>query len=113
MLHFCICNTCYISDRALPNSHHLAFLDLLLTMLRDGKLSLTEVQQEVDTFMFEGHDTTATSLAWFIQLMGEHPEIQVSFPSFKFKTVSGWLIEFQCTYTGLIRIFSILKTNFT
>ena len=30
---------------------------------------------QVDTFMFEGHDTTTCSLAWTLFLIGHHPEV--------------------------------------
>ncbi|XP_061575056.1 cytochrome P450 4V2-like [Cololabis saira] len=55
-----------------------AFLDMLLkTEDEDGnKLSHQDIQEEVDTFMFEGHDTTAASMNWAIHLLGSHPEIQ-------------------------------------
>jgi cytochrome P450 family 4 subfamily V len=42
----------------------------------DPSIKLDDIQEEVDTFMFEGHDTTATSLSWTIQLIGSHPDIQ-------------------------------------
>uniref|UniRef100_A0AAY3ZVX5 Cytochrome P450 4V2 n=1 Tax=Denticeps clupeoides TaxID=299321 RepID=A0AAY3ZVX5_9TELE len=55
-----------------------AFLDMLLkTTDEDGnKLTHKDIQEEVDTFMFEGHDTTAASMNWAIHLLGAHPEVQ-------------------------------------
>ncbi|XP_041838200.1 cytochrome P450 4V2 [Melanotaenia boesemani] len=55
-----------------------AFLDMLLkTTDEDGnKLSHQDIQEEVDTFMFEGHDTTASSMNWALHLLGSHPEVQ-------------------------------------
>ena len=46
--------------------------------LVDGsQLSDFDVAEEVDTFMFEGHDTTACALAWTLLLIGNHPDVQV------------------------------------
>ena len=39
-------------------------------------LSLDDIQEEVDTFMFEGHDTTAAAVTFFCYLMGCHPDVQ-------------------------------------
>uniref|UniRef100_H2YYR9 Uncharacterized protein n=1 Tax=Ciona savignyi TaxID=51511 RepID=H2YYR9_CIOSA len=60
------------------NPKRLAFLDVLLhAETEDGKtLSLNDIQEEVDTFMFEGHDTTAAAMTWAIYALGRHPEIQ-------------------------------------
>uniref|UniRef100_A0A672QDV2 Cytochrome P450 4V2 n=1 Tax=Sinocyclocheilus grahami TaxID=75366 RepID=A0A672QDV2_SINGR len=54
-----------------------AFLDMLLkTTYEDGEnLSHDDIQEEVDTFMFEGHDTTAASMNWALHLIGSHPEV--------------------------------------
>ncbi|KHN83257.1 Cytochrome P450 4V2 [Toxocara canis] len=55
----------------------MAFLDLMLDMHAKGDLPLEGIQEEVDTFTFEGHDTTSASMNWFLHLMGVHPDIQM------------------------------------
>ncbi|KAL1123657.1 hypothetical protein AAG570_002733 [Ranatra chinensis] len=56
----------------------MAFLDTLLEveMNKPGTLSQDDIRQEVDTFTFEGHDTTSASLVFTLFLLGSHPEIQ-------------------------------------
>lgn len=39
-------------------------------------LSDEDLRAEVDTFMFAGHDTTATGLSWLLYIMAKHPEHQ-------------------------------------
>ncbi|PNF27071.1 Cytochrome P450 4C1, partial [Cryptotermes secundus] len=54
-----------------------AFLDLLLEAnVGDAKLTDEELREEVDTFMFEGHDTTSAAMCWAIYLLGLHPDVQ-------------------------------------
>lgn len=57
---------------------HLDFLDILLGAKDDGgvKLSDADLRAEVDTFMFEGHDTTTSGIAWFLYCMARYPEHQ-------------------------------------
>lgn len=56
----------------------LAFLDLLLESAENGAvISDEEIKEQVDTIMFEGHDTTAAGSSFFLSLMGIHQDIQV------------------------------------
>uniref|UniRef100_A0A8C6FT73 Uncharacterized protein n=1 Tax=Moschus moschiferus TaxID=68415 RepID=A0A8C6FT73_MOSMO len=56
----------------------LDFIDvLLLTKDEDGKgLSEKDIRAEADTFMFEGHDNTASGLSWVLYNLAKHPEYQ-------------------------------------
>lgn len=54
----------------------LAFLDLLLyEHLVSKTLTLQDVREEVDTFMFAGHDTTAMAISWTIYMLGLHQDV--------------------------------------
>nr|XP_018912162.1 PREDICTED: cytochrome P450 4C1-like isoform X1 [Bemisia tabaci] len=59
-------------------SRKMAFLDLLLEACEKNSVSLSDedLRDEVNTFMFEGHDTTAVSMGYTLFLLGNHPEIQ-------------------------------------
>ncbi|KAG8517323.1 Docosahexaenoic acid omega-hydroxylase CYP4F3 [Galemys pyrenaicus] len=56
----------------------LDFIDvLLLSKDEDGSaLSDQDIRAEADTFMFEGHDTTASGLSWILYNLAKHPEYQ-------------------------------------
>ncbi|KAK7579864.1 hypothetical protein V9T40_000493 [Parthenolecanium corni] len=55
-----------------------AFLDMLLDASEkdNHSLSVQDIREEVDTFMFEGHDTTSAALGWVIFSVGNHPDVQ-------------------------------------
>lgn len=55
----------------------MAFLDLMIESAQNGVvLNDNDIKEEVDTIMFEGHDTTAAGSSFFLSLMGLHTEIQ-------------------------------------
>ncbi|KAJ8027006.1 Cytochrome P450 4c3 [Holothuria leucospilota] len=64
-------------SRDVRNRRRLAFLDLLIEVQKqDPSLTDEGIQEEVDTFMFEGHDTVSTSLTMALYLIGRHPKVQ-------------------------------------
>ncbi|KAK7576458.1 hypothetical protein V9T40_012744 [Parthenolecanium corni] len=55
-----------------------SFLDCLLQMQRENPDEMTDegIREEVDTFMFEGHDTTSVALTWALFMIAAYPEVQ-------------------------------------
>ena len=64
--------------KAKKKGRYLDFLDVLLTARDDEGNGLhdEEIQDEVDTFMFEGHDTTTSGMCWTLYCLAKHPEHQ-------------------------------------
>lgn len=55
----------------------MALLDVLLQSTVAGSaLSNKDIREEVDTFMFEGHDTTTSGISHTLYLISRHPEVQ-------------------------------------
>lgn len=64
-------------DSDLGIKKKLALLDVLLQSTVDGKpLSDADIREEVDTFIFEGHDTTASGVTFTLYCLGRHPDVQ-------------------------------------
>nr|ARO89868.1 cytochrome P450 Cyp4b [Andrias davidianus] len=62
----------------IQQKRHLDFLDILLCAKDENgeALSDKDLRAEVDTFMFEGHDTTASGISWILYCMAKYPEHQ-------------------------------------
>uniref|UniRef100_A0A182LRX0 Uncharacterized protein n=1 Tax=Anopheles culicifacies TaxID=139723 RepID=A0A182LRX0_9DIPT len=66
-----------VEENDVGEKKRLAFLDLLLESAENGALiSDEEIKNQVDTIMFEGHDTTAAGSSFFLSMMGVHQHIQ-------------------------------------
>ncbi|KAM7311448.1 cytochrome P450 4V2 [Ixodes scapularis] len=65
------------SEKTARGAKRLAFLDLLLSChMRDQQFTEEGIREEVDTFMFEGHDTTSVGLSFTLYLLGLYKEAQ-------------------------------------
>ncbi|KAJ8976175.1 hypothetical protein NQ317_002064 [Molorchus minor] len=52
-------------------------LDILLMAKMEGSdIDLEGIREEVDTFLFEGHDTTSMAITFLLLMMANHPNIQ-------------------------------------
>nr|XP_028587853.1 cytochrome P450 4A2-like isoform X1 [Podarcis muralis] len=62
----------------IQKKRRLDFLDILLCAKDENGVGLSDedLRAEVDTFMFAGHDTTASGISWILHSMAQHPEHQ-------------------------------------
>ncbi|XP_017852670.1 cytochrome P450 4d2 isoform X1 [Drosophila busckii] len=61
----------------LGQKRRMALLDVLLQSNIDGApLSNEDIREEVDTFMFEGHDTTSSGMSFCLYEISRHPQVQ-------------------------------------
>lgn len=60
-----------------PSRKKQALLDILLQATVEGQpLSNADIREEVDTFMFEGHDTTTSGTTFALYCIARHPQVQ-------------------------------------
>ncbi|XP_014610542.1 PREDICTED: cytochrome P450 4C1-like [Polistes canadensis] len=66
-----------VFDKDMPYKRKLSLLDLLIVASwKDNQIDEEGIREEVDTFMFEGHDTTASALTFALSLFAKHKDVQ-------------------------------------
>lgn len=66
-------------ENDIGEKRRLAFLDLMIESAKTAgtaAISDEEIKEEVDTIMFEGHDTTAAGSSFVLCLLGIHQDVQ-------------------------------------
>ncbi|KAL2714151.1 cytochrome P450 4C1-like isoform X2 [Vespula squamosa] len=64
------------NDKNPMSKKKLAMLDLLIAASNDNQIDDKGIREEVDTFIFAGHDTTATALNFCLLLFAKHKSVQ-------------------------------------
>ncbi|CAB0041942.1 unnamed protein product [Trichogramma brassicae] len=82
----------------------LAMLDLLLTDEKNGLIDDAGINEEVSTFIFEGHDTTALAMCYAILLLAENKEAQ--------KKAREEVEEFLKPKNGVMDTLDLQKMNY-
>ncbi|KAI4499225.1 hypothetical protein M0802_005808 [Mischocyttarus mexicanus] len=63
-------------NKYLKSKKRLSMLDLLIAASWDDQIDVEGIREEIDTFMFEGHDTTASALCFALGLFAKHMDVQ-------------------------------------
>ncbi|KAL7042777.1 hypothetical protein ACKWTF_001273 [Chironomus riparius] len=67
----------HLDDEDVGLKKKMCLLDVLLQSTIDNKpLSNEDIQEEVDTFTFAGHDTTTNAICFTLYMIAKHPEVQ-------------------------------------
>ncbi|XP_024081942.1 cytochrome P450 4C1-like [Cimex lectularius] len=64
------------STNEFGEKQRIGFIDMLLLAKSKGDIDLKGVKDEVNTFVFEGHDTTSSAMNFGLYLLSKHPEVQ-------------------------------------
>ncbi|XP_001354057.3 probable cytochrome P450 4d20 [Drosophila pseudoobscura] len=66
-----------LGDPEVGRKSQMALLDILLQATIEGQpLSDADIREEVDTFMFEGDDTTSSGVSFALYAIARHPQVQ-------------------------------------
>nr|XP_036670805.1 probable cytochrome P450 4d20 [Drosophila suzukii] len=66
-----------LGDEEIGRKSQMALLDILLqSTINDKPLTDADIREEVDTFMFEGDDTTSSGVSHALYAIARHPNVQ-------------------------------------
>ena len=69
-------NNYTVTDKASRTKRNVCFIDTLIESYQKGDIDIDGIREEVDTFVFEGHDTTSSGLTFCLYMLGIYKEHQ-------------------------------------
>ncbi|XP_012536641.1 cytochrome P450 4g15 [Monomorium pharaonis] len=91
-----------INENDVGEKKRLAFLDMMFEFKKNGQMTDEEIWEEVNTIMFEGHDTTAAGSSFVLCILGNYPDIQARVHE-ELDTIFG-NSDRQCTYQDTLEM---------
>ena len=65
-----------VIDKKSRTKRNVCFIDTLIESYQKGDIDIDGIREEVDTFVFEGHDTTSSGLTFCLYMLGIYKEHQ-------------------------------------
>ena len=69
--------SCAKNKKTMYTREKKVLVDILLDLYERGEIDIAGIREEVDTFVFAGHDTTSSAVSWTLYEIGRHPDIQM------------------------------------
>ena len=69
-------NNYTVTDKTTRTKRNVCFIDTLIESYQKGDIDIDGIREEVDTFVFEGHDTTSSGLTFCLYMLGIYKEHQ-------------------------------------
>ncbi|XP_072753493.1 cytochrome P450 4g15-like [Anoplolepis gracilipes] len=92
-----------IDENDIGEKKRLAFLEMMLDLKKNGgQMTDEEIRDEVNTIMFEGHDTTAAGSSFALCVLGNHQDIQARVHE-ELNTIFGDS-DRQCTFQDTLEM---------
>ncbi|GMS94683.1 hypothetical protein PENTCL1PPCAC_16858 [Pristionchus entomophagus] len=90
-------------ERGEVDANKKAFLDMLIAEKDRSNLSMDDIREEVEIFMFAGHDTTSAALGWTLWCLSHHQDMQER--AFQeVREIFGDDVDRDCTKDDLTRM---------
>ena len=65
-----------VTNKPSTGKRNVSFIDTLIDSYQQGDITIEGIREEVDTFVFEGHDTTSSGITFCLYMLGIYTQYQ-------------------------------------